>query len=84
VTADDYPSRAYREEREGVVGFRLDYDVSGKPTNCSVTRSSGSPDLDSTACSLLMRRGKFKPGTQNGQPVAGSFSSAFRWQLPKE
>ena len=84
VTTDDYPSRSLREEKQGVVGFRLDYDASGKPTSCTVTRSSGTPELDTTACSLLMRRAKFKPGTQGGQPVGSSYSSSFRWQIPKD
>jgi protein TonB len=84
VTTNDYPSRALREEREGVTSFRLEFDASGKPTNCSITRSSGSPDLDEATCSNLMRRGRFKPGTQNGQPVGASYSSSVRWVIPKD
>jgi protein TonB len=84
VTTNDYPSRALREEREGVTGFRLDFDATGKPTNCSITRSSGSPDLDEATCSNLMRRARFKPGMQNGQPVSGSYSSSVRWVIPKD
>jgi protein TonB len=84
VTTNDYPSRALREEREGTTGFRLEYDSTGKPTNCSITRSSGSPDLDEATCANLMRRARFKPATQNGQPVGASYSSSVRWVIPKD
>jgi protein TonB len=84
VTTNDYPSRALREEREGTTGFRLEYDASGKPTNCSITRSSGSPDLDDATCANLMRRARFKPGMRDGQPVGASYSSSVRWVIPKD
>ncbi|WP_338467141.1 energy transducer TonB [Novosphingobium sp. ZN18A2] len=82
VTPNDYPSRALREEREGTTGFRLDFDTDGRPTNCTVTKSSGSADLDEATCKNLMRRARFRPGEVNGQPVAGSYSSSVRWVIP--
>lgn len=84
VTNDDYPTRAMREERQGTTGFRLSVGPDGRATGCEVTSSSGSPDLDSTACSLLMRRSKFTPAMENGKPVAGSYTGRMRWEIPKE
>jgi periplasmic protein TonB len=85
VTNNDYPTRALRENRSGTTGFRLSYGPDGRPTGCDITNSSGSPDLDSTACSLLMRRAKFVPGVDGeGHPTGGSFSSRFRWVIPEE
>ena len=84
VTTNDYPSRALREERTGTTGFRLEYDATGKPTNCTITRSSGSPDLDDATCQNLMRRARFKPGTRDGQPVGSVYSSSVRWEIPKD
>ncbi|MEQ1498645.1 MAG: TonB family protein [Novosphingobium sp.] len=84
VTNDDYPTRAMREERQGTTGFRLTYGADGRPTSCDITSSSGSPDLDSTACSLLMRRARFVPGMEDGRPTGGSWSSRFRWVIPEE
>ncbi len=84
VTNDDYPTRAMREERQGTTGFRLTVSPDGRPTSCDITSSSGSPDLDSTACSLLMRRAKFSPALEDGKPVSGSWSSRFRWVIPEE
>lgn len=84
VTNDDYPTRAAREERQGTTGFRLTVGADGRATGCDITSSSGSPDLDSTACSLLMRRAKFSPALKDGQPTTGSWSSRFRWVLQDE
>jgi protein TonB len=85
VTNNDYPTRALRENRAGVTGFRLTYGADGRPTGCDVTSSSGSPELDSTACSLLMRRAKFNPGQDSdGNPTGGVYASRFRWVIPEE
>jgi protein TonB len=85
VTTNDYPSRALREEREGTTGFSLTVDASGKVTNCSITSSSGSPDLDQATCDNLRRRARFAPATDGeGQPTTGSYSSRTRWVIPKD
>ena len=41
ATTDDYPSRALREEREGVTRFTVQVSPEGRVTDCTVTRSSG-------------------------------------------
>jgi len=83
VTSDDYPSRALREERSGSTGFRLDIGTDGRVTNCTITSSSGSPDLDAEACRLLPRRARFKPAIgSDGQPMTDSFSSRIVWRIP--
>jgi protein TonB len=84
ATTDDYPSRALREEREGVTRFTLQVNAEGRVTDCTVTGSSGSPDLDEAACRALTRRARFKPATNGeGQEVAGTYSNSVRWQIPK-
>jgi protein TonB len=85
VTTEDYPAAAARAEEQGVVGFRLDVGTDGKVTNCTVTSSSGSALLDSTACNLLKRRGRFTPAKDTGgNPVPGAYISRIRWQLPQD
>lgn len=80
----DYPSRALREEREGVTRFRVNVDANGRVTNCQITGSSGHPDLDETTCNLITRRGRFRPATDgSGQETAGTWSNAVRWQIPE-
>lgn len=84
VSNDDYPAAALRDNESGVTGFRLDVGPDGRVTNCSVTSSSGSSTLDTTACKLLMRRAKFTPAKdENGNAMASSFSSRFRWEIPQ-
>ncbi len=84
VTSDDYPSRALREGRSGVVGLRLDVSIDGRVAGCTVTSSSGHSDLDSTACQLVTRRARFKPATDSsGSPMADSWSSRFVWRIPE-
>ena len=84
VTTDDYPARALREEREGTTGFRLSIGTDGRATNCDVTSSSGSPDLDAETCKNLLRRARFKPAVgTDGQPMTDSYSSRVVWRIPK-
>ena len=84
ATTDDYPARALREEREGVTRFTLTVGPDGRVANCSVTGSSGSPDLDDAACRALTRRGRFEPKLDgNGNPTTGTWSNSVRWQIPK-
>ncbi|MGE4321800.1 MAG: energy transducer TonB [Sphingobium sp.] len=79
----DYPSRAQREERAGTAGVRLDYDSSGRVTSCTITSSSGHPDLDDATCRLLPRRARFTPGEdENGNKMGGSYSTRIVWRLP--
>lgn len=85
ANSNDYPSRALREEKEGTTRFRVTVGTDGKVTSCQVTASSGSDELDNTTCNLIQRRGRFNPPTdENGNPTTGVWSSAVRWQIPKE
>jgi protein TonB len=84
ATTDDYPSRALREEKEGVTRFTVQVSPEGRVTSCSVTGSSGTPELDDAACRAITRRARFNPATNGeGQPVAGTYSNSVRWQIPK-
>lgn len=85
ATSNDYPSRALREEREGTTGFRVTVGPDGKVTDCQITRSSGSPDLDEATCSNVRRRARFAPATDGeGNPTTGSYSNSIRWVIPKD
>lgn len=85
VTTEDYPSRALREEREGVTGIAFDIGTDGKVANCRVTSSSGSPDLDDATCRNFIRRARYKPAQNDtGQPMASTGSQRVRWQMPQD
>lgn len=85
VTTDDYPPAAAREGRGGAVGLAFTINEAGKIENCHVTTSSGSPDLDETACRLVTRRGKYAPAKDDtGNPMRQNSSLRFRWEPPKD
>ena len=85
ATTNDYPTRALREEREGTTSFRVTVGPDGRVTGCSVTGSSGSPDLDDATCANVTRRARFNPATDGeGQPTTGSYSNRVRWVIPKD
>jgi periplasmic protein TonB len=85
ATTNDYPTRALREEREGTTSFRVSVGPDGRVTGCSVTSSSGSPDLDDATCANVTRRARFNPATDGeGQPTNGSYSNRVRWVIPKD
>lgn len=75
VSDADYPSAAQRERRQGVTGYKLEVNADGQATSCVVTSSSGHPDLDEAACSLIPRRARFSTG--------GLYESKVTWRLPE-
>lgn len=84
ANANDYPSRALREEREGTTRFRLTVNTDGRVSDCQITGSSGHSDLDEAACKNLTRRARFRPALDaNGNPMVGYYSNAVRWEIPK-
>lgn len=85
ATANDYPSRALREEREGTTGFRVSVTPDGRVGDCQVTSSSGHSDLDEATCANITRRARFTPAKDgSGNAVTGTYSSRIRWVIPKD
>jgi TonB family protein len=83
VSLDDYPENAFRERREGTVGFKLLIGRNGRVENCAVTQSSGHTDLDIATCRGITRRARFQPAFDaNGSPVEGSYDSRVSWKVP--
>ncbi len=56
ITPNDYPTRAMREERTGVVRATAVFGPNGRVFLIEITGSSGSPDLDQAVRSILTRR----------------------------
>jgi protein TonB len=84
VTQNDYPSRALREEQQGITTVRLSVDASGKVTGCAVTGSSGSGLLDDTTCKKMQQRAKFEPATDGeGKPTSGTYTQSVKWEIPQ-
>ncbi|MFT4054911.1 MAG: TonB family protein [Novosphingobium sp.] len=78
----NYPTRAAREEREGRVGVRVTVGGDGKVSACSVSSSSGSPDLDEAACDGMQRYARFDPALDaDGNPISSQYSTAIVYKL---
>lgn len=84
ANANDYPSRALREEREGTTSFRVTVNTDGRVSDCQITGSSGHSDLDEATCKNIQRRARFRPALDNaGNPQVATWSSRVRWQIPE-
>ncbi|MFC0589741.1 energy transducer TonB [Novosphingobium aquiterrae] len=83
LSADDYPKSALRENKGGVINFRLSVDEKGAVSKCSVQRAVNGSEFAAITCDLLARRASFKPAeTTSGQAVPGFFQSSARFQIP--
>ena len=65
-----YPSRALRRNESGTVMVQATIGVDGFPESITVTRGSGSRDLDRAAVDAV-RRWRFQPATRDGRPTTG-------------
>jgi len=54
------------------VAIKYTINTDGAVTECAVTGTSGKPRLDDAACTMVKKRWKFKPATQDGKAVAVS------------
>ena len=81
VTADDYPPVSIRLQEQGKVAIKYTIATDGSVTECAVTGPSGKPRLDDAACTMVKKRWKFKPATQDGKPVAVSLPAEVIFAL---
>ena len=66
---------------DNVAGQTIGAD--GKPSDCTVTASSGHDVLDEATCAKLLRRARFEPASDHtGAKVAGTWNTAVRWDIP--
>jgi protein TonB len=81
VTADDYPPVSIRLQEQGKVAIKYTISADGSVADCAVTGTSGKPRLDDAACTMVKKRWKFKPATQDGKPVAYSMPAEVIFAL---
>lgn len=83
VTTADYPSSPLRRGQEGLTRFRLEIAANGRIENCTITASSGVPQLDKATCRYVSKRASFHPARDTAdQPVAGRYDSSVSWVIP--
>jgi protein TonB len=81
----DYPRAAYERGIGGTVYLRFTVAPSGRVSDCTVTRSSGSAALDETTCRLIVQRFRYRPARNaEGKPIAQVISGEHLWELAPE
>jgi protein TonB len=82
IGGSDYPDGAYRARRGGTVHLRFTVAPTGRVSDCIVTRSSGSRELDNVTCSLIVRRFRYRPARNaEGTPIASSVVGEHVWEV---
>lgn len=80
---NDYPAIALQQEIEGTTGFSVTVGPDGRVTDCVITMSSGSSELDMATCTNVKRRARFDPARDaSGNPTTGKYANRIRWQIP--
>jgi protein TonB len=78
----EYPPAALRAQESGTTTLNLCVSKAGSVTSASISGSSGSQTLDNAALTWIKRE-RFKPATENGQPIDVCDSQlSYVWQLP--
>jgi len=77
-----YPRLSRRLGESGLVVVRVFVDVDGQPRQVQVLQSSGHARLDEAAVEGV-RKARFRPCTENGQPVAGWARIPIPFELEK-
>jgi protein TonB len=80
IRPSDYP----RDLRERGIGGRVamvfTVGTNGRVTRCSITRSSGVPELDALTCRLIEQRFRYRPSTDRyGRPIADEVEGEHDW-----
>ena len=82
IKPGDYPHDAFEARRGGTVRMRFTVGASGRVTDCTVTRSSGVPELDEATCRIILKRFRYQPARDAaGQPVADVITGDHVWQV---
>lgn len=85
ISEADYPRRALEAGIGGTVYLRFVVAPDGRVSDCAVTRSSGSPELDSTTCRLIMRRFRYRPARDaQGRAIADVVRGEHVWEVGPE
>jgi protein TonB len=85
IRDSDYPRGAFERGISGTVSLRFVVAPTGRVSECGVTRSSGSRELDETTCRLILRRFRYRPARDaQGQPIAETIRGVHDWEVGPE
>jgi protein TonB len=76
----EYPKSSQRNEETGTVMLQFLIGADGSVKGSQITKSSGFRDLDKAAL-VALGKCRFKPATENGQPVESWKPVQYVWNL---
>jgi len=81
----DYPAGLGEAGIGGTVSVIYTVEIDGRATNCRITDSSGSAELDDTTCRLIEQRFRFDPSRdRRGRPVRSRIVQDHSWEVDDE
>jgi protein TonB len=80
-TIPPYPPLSQRMGEQGTTQLACEIGTDGKPTGCTVAKTSGSPRLDEAAMGYVKDHYTWQPATREGKPVAGKTQLNIVWDL---
>lgn len=84
ITPRDYPRDLREAGVGGRVGVVFKVEPNGRVGRCTVTRSSGVPELDALTCRLIQQRFIYRPSTDRyGRPVEDEVDGEHDWIAPR-
>ena len=79
---DDMPAYHQRAGVTRAVDWRATISLNGRIESCEIERSSGDTKLDALTCSIIMKRGSFKPAKWiDGSTVQGVVRGHTAWAV---
>ena len=82
---ENYPGDALRANKEGRVGLEVTVGPDGRVTACSVVSSSGTPSLDSAACTGMRSYARYSPALDAaGNPTSASMHQSIVYKIPQD
>jgi protein TonB len=85
IGPSDYP----RDLRDRGIGGRVEMlftvGTNGRVTSCTITRSSGVPELDALTCRLVQQRFRYRPSTDRyGRPIPDEVEGVQDWVASRD
>src|SRR5579864_4956931 len=80
ILPSDYPPDLRERGIGGRVGITFTVGTNGRVTSCTVTRTSGVPELDALTCRLTQQRFRYRPSTDRyGRPIPDEVEGEHDW-----
>ena len=80
INSGDYPRGLREAGVGGRVSFVFKVEPNGRVGRCTITRSSGVPELDALTCRLIQQRFIYRPSTDRyGRPIEDEVEGEHDW-----